>query len=575
MALRLFVVGSAGFAIFVSAAQAQEFPASASFAQLSGEDGCLVWQPDSSDGECGLARALNGPVALAVAPEQRQVYVASAGGVDGSNSVTVFSRDQGSGALDFSSCVSETGGDGRVGTDGFCADGDALLGASDLAFSPDGRFLYVTAAGSHGVSWFVRDADTGALTPAGCAKAFPRGDRCTWAAALEGADGVAVSPDGRHLYVTAFVSGAVTVFARNDVSGSLDEVMCVSDTGSDGHCVDGTGLRGATSVVVAADGRDVYVTAEGVGAVTSYRRDAASGRLEAADCLVDGAPASGSCRTAPALAGASDAVLTPDGQQLLVASQNDSALAVFARDTTTGGLTADTCYRHVAPQGDDVLGDGGNGDEEDEEDEGDEDAEDADADECRPAKALFNATRVAVSPDGRGVFVSSPGDYLAAFERNPASGALRQFGCAEERRTYRSCSQARNMRSAHALAVSGDARNLYVATNDGVSVFAATTAIASRTAAVRRDGTIRVRLACPVARARACSGRLKVVQPRRGGRARHFSVRHGRVDTVTLRLSPRLQRTARRHRRVHVTVLARDAQHRTRPAQRRLLLRQR
>lgn len=395
----------------------------------------------------------------------------------------------------------------------------------------------------------------------------------TVVSALEGANGVAVSPDGRHVYVTASVSGAVTVFARDDVSGLLVEVMCVSDTGSDGQCVDGTGLRGASSVVVAADGRDVYVTAEEVGAVTSYRREAASGRLDAAGCLVDGAPANGSCQTAAALAGARDAVLTPDGQQLLVASEDDSALAVFARDTTTGALTADTCYRHVEPQGDDVLGDDdGDGDEQD---EGDEDAEEADTDDCRPAKALSGATRVAVSPDGRGVFVSSPGDYLAAFERNLTSGALRQFGCAEEDRTYRSCTQARNMNDAHALAVSGDARNLYVATDDGISLFAASTAIASRSSAVRRNGTIRVRLACPVARARACSGRLMVTQPRRGSRARHFSVRRGRVDAVTLRLSTRLRRMARHHRRVHVTVLARDAQHRTRPAQRRLLLRRR
>ena len=476
VAVRVGIAAIAALAAFGSAAEAQEFPASASFAQLTGEHGCVVQtgvERDAGDATCARARAMIDPAGLAVAPDQRFVYVTTGGSErEGSNAVAVFSRDQADGALAFSTCVSETGGDGRVGTDGFCGDGDALLGASDLAFSPDGRFLYVSAAGSNGVTWFARDPETGALKPAGCVKAVPRQDRCSGAPALIGADSVAVSPDGEQVYVTAALSGAVTVFARNGVSGALVEVMCISDTGSDGHCVDGTGLQGASSVVVAPDGRDVYVTAAEVGAVTSYRRNSASGRLVQAGCLLDRAPPRGSCRSARALAGARDAVLTPDGRQLLVASEDDSALAVFARDATSGDLTADLCFRNEAPRGDDQL----NG--------GDGEADEADTDGCRPAKAISHVTRVAVSPDGRGVFASSPGDYLAAFERNPATGTIRQFGCAEEERTYRSCTQARNMTSARALAVSGDARSLYVATEDGVSVFGASTAIATRVAAV-------------------------------------------------------------------------------------------
>jgi 6-phosphogluconolactonase (cycloisomerase 2 family) len=548
------------------AAQAQQFPASASFEQLSGTDGCVLQEgTDADDGDqgCARARGLTTPVELEVSPDQKFVYVGSRGFGDlGSDAIDVFARDQSTGALTFKSCISDTGGDGRVGTDGFCTDGDVLAGVNDLAFSPDGRFLYVAAGDSSGVSWLARDPDTGALTQAGCVKAEPRLDHCGQAPALLNADSVAVSPDGRNVYVTAALSGAVTVFDRDATTGALTEAMCVSDSGSDGHCADGTGLRGASSVVVAADGNDVYVTAGEVGAITSYRRDPATGRITPADCLLDDAPAGGSCRRAPALAGASDAVLTPDGHQLLVASSEDSALGVFARDGGTGKLAFDSCFVHVDPQGDDRVNT----------DEGDDDAEGASTAECADAKALNGVNHVAVSPDGRGVFALSSGDYLAAFQRDPATGKLQQFGCAEEQQTYRSCAQSRNLDSGNALAVTNDARNLYVGTSSGVSVFAAAAAVTTR-AAVLRDGAVRLRLACPAARARACAGRVGVA--RSGSSVRHYRVGRGHSARVVLRLSRTLRRAVARHRRVHVTVFARERGGRTHASTRRLTVRRR
>src|SRR5262245_25342150 len=112
-AVRLMVAGIAVLALFACPAKAQEFPASASFAQLEGSAGCLVQvgvERDDGDRGCARSRALIGPEALAVAPDQRHVYVASGGGTfDGSNALTVFARDESNGALDFSSCVSDSG----------------------------------------------------------------------------------------------------------------------------------------------------------------------------------------------------------------------------------------------------------------------------------------------------------------------------------------------------------------------------------------------------------------------------------------------------------------------------------
>ena len=542
---------------------------SSSFNQLTGADGCVTQEPplpgdDESPEGCGRARGLLNALAVAVSPDDKHVYVASSGtdnGV-GSNAVAAFSRAGDSGALTSVGCVSDSGGDGRTGTDGFCADGDALLGASGLAVSPDGRHVYVSSHSSNGIAWLARDAASGKLSPAGCIKNFPRADRCRAGFALEGTSGVAVSPDGKSVYVTADTPGSVSVFSRDADSGDLEPVMCVSETGSDGLCADGTALLGASSVIVSPDGRQVFVTAESIGGVTAYARDPADGRLTPQSCLLDKAPKGGSCASAPNLDGAAASAISPDGKTLFVASTGDQALALFARNADTGALTPSGCVKHQDPQGDDAVDE-----EEDFEDE--EEAEDAQAD-CTPAKALYTPREVIVSADGRGVF-SVGGDSLAAFRRDPGSGELAQTGCAEAELSYKSCSELRNLFEPRGIAASLDARSLYVTheSENAVSVFAAAVAIQSRAASADRRGRFRVKLACPAARVKGCAGRLRV-----GARSgRKYRVRTGASRSVKARLGKRARRVVRKRGRVRVTVAARDSRGLVRPSTRRLLVR--
>ena len=543
---------------------------SSSFSQLTGANGCVSQEPPLPGGDeapdgCGRARGLLSAQSVTVSPDDKNVYVAS-GGADfsGSNGVAAFSRAADTGALTSLGCVTDAGGDGRPGTDGFCTNGDALLGASGLAVSPDGRNLYVSSHSSNGVAWLARDAASGKLSPAGCIKNFPRADRCRAGFALEGTSGVAVSPDGKNVYVTADTPGAVSVFSRDADTGNLEPVMCVSENGSDGLCADGTALLGASSVVVAPDGRQVFVTAEGIGGVTAYARDAETGALTPQACLLDKAPKGGSCTSAPLLDGAAASAITPDGKTLIVASSDDQALALFARNADTGALTPAGCVKHQDPQGDDAV----DAEEEDFEDE--EDAEEAQAD-CKAAKALYSPREVVVSADGRGVFAVG-GDSLAAFRRDPASGELTQTGCAEADLSYKSCSATRNAFEPRGVAASADARSLYV-TSDGenaVSAFAASVAIQSRAARVDRRGRFRVSLACPAARVRGCAGRLRV-----GSQASAYRLRAGRSAAVATRLGTHLRRTVRKRGRVRVTVRARDSRHLMSASTRRVLLRRR
>ena len=96
------------------------------------------------------------------------------------------------------------------------------------------------------------------------------------------ARGVAVSPDGRHTYVASSDSNAVSVFARNRRSGALrqpsGERGCVSFKGS-GSCAFTRALGRPIAVAVSRDGRNVYVAAAGSDALAAFARNRRTGAL--------------------------------------------------------------------------------------------------------------------------------------------------------------------------------------------------------------------------------------------------------------------------------------------------------
>jgi DNA-binding beta-propeller fold protein YncE len=545
MIKRLLTVIAFAVLTFPAAAAAQS---SASFAQ----SGCLVYQPSREDGDaCTAAPALDAPTQVAVTPDGRQVAVVlgTRGRSDpGTNGITLFDRDAASGALTFASCISDDGGDGRAGSEGICADGDALNGADAIAFSPDGRFAYVTAGIANAVSWFARDPGTGTLTPAGCIKHSIRaGERCLQATALDGAAAIAVAPDGKHVYVAAVRSNAVTVYARDAETGALTEQSCVSESGSDGACTRAGGLIEPFELSVSADGKDLYVL--GSGTLTTLRADPATGELAAKGCLLANAPQGGPCTETPLLASPNASALTADGRSLLVTTDTDTLVA-FDRDAASGRLTQAQCLTQK-PE-----------DEEDEDETSDEEAED-DGEQAEdsalqqdPAAGCDqldwgDVSTLAISADGRGVFAG--GSFgVNALTRDPATGRLAPLGCLDEREEGEgTCPEADNVASAAALAASADARNLYVAgSGNTLTVLQTTIAIASRTAKASR-GRLHVRLACPAARHEGCAGRVTGA-----ARPARFELAAGHSKRVALRLTTRQRRTLHRHHRVTLRLTA-------------------
>ena len=347
--------------------------------QLSGAAGCVqdpsVWWYSK---RCASLVDF-WPHALALSPDGRTLYVAAAaydyggGKTDEWTRLDAFAVDRGTGAL---RRITQRGGCFGVfwfPTKG-CLSGRGTTLPLSVAVSRDGANVYVESyggySGSGGTAVFGRSA-AGTLSQlpgsAGCLLAERGTPRCSarprrkdWPVAL------VVSPDGTNVYVS--LSTTLHSFARSARTGALTPLP-----GSAGVRV---GVGGA--LAISPDGRTVYVE-DGAAIVTLVRR--AGGRLDRAGAIAlprPGAPSYGW----PAIA------VSPDGRSVYVA---DGGVEVFARDTRTGALSFLQCLAHTTARG------------------------------CDRARSLTGASGVAVSPDGRNVYVV--GDTITAYRRASATSA--------------------------------------------------------------------------------------------------------------------------------------------------------
>src|SRR5688572_5954063 len=245
-------------------------------------------------------------------------------------------------------CISEGGGICGTPT------GRALNGPATVAVSPDGKNAYVASVTSDAVAVFSRDASNGRLTQlagaAGCVVNEPSIDIAgceNTGRALNFAQGLTISPDGKFVYVTSATSRAIAIFARSADTGALTQLAgadgCVIDEpAADVTGCDNTGrnLANPASGMLAAGGAHFYVA--GFNGIAAFARNANTGKLSqlpGADGCIVNAPAIDvpTCdNTGRAMEGTFALTQNLSGGHVYAGAGQSSAVAVFSRDGTTG-----------------------------------------------------------------------------------------------------------------------------------------------------------------------------------------------------------------------------------------------
>ena len=267
-------------------------------------------------------------------------------------------------------------------------DVDGLSTAQGIIVSPDGKHVYAVGYGVYGVTSssvavFSRNPGTGGLTFVEALK-----DGMDSVDGLDGAYGLAISQDGKHVYVAAYHDDAVAIFQRNQIYGTLTftQVLKDSDVGVDG-------LNGAHNLVVSPDGAHIYITGKEEDALAVFSRDSNNGQLIFVEVVRD------SDAGVDGLKGAYDLTISPDGKNLYATGYLDNAVTVFNRDNGTGKLT----FVHVLKDTDEGV------------------------------DGLSVALGIAISPNGRHVYATGYlDDAIASFSRNSTTGVLTFIGAVKD-----------------------------------------------------------------------------------------------------------------------------------------------
>jgi DNA-binding beta-propeller fold protein YncE len=331
-----------------------------------------------------------------------------------------------------------------------------FLGSSAVAISRDGRNVYVASSSSDAIAIFRRDARTGKLTQgsgvAGCI-ARKGANGCAKARGLNGPNSVTVSADGKNVYATAVISDAVTTFRRNRSTGALTQIRgdkgCIANRTTPG-CATGRALDGPDVVTVSPDGDNVYVGAFVGNAVAVLARDASTGALtqpsDTTGCIVN-TPTDG-CATGLALVAPEGMAISADGANVYVATAVSNAVLVFTRNPSTGGLAQAT--------------------------DGTGCIVDSPLAGCTTGTQLGGANAVAVSPDDDNVYVTSlVSNSLTTFDRAASTGQLTQQTGTSACVIYVfavGCSLGRALSAPEGLAVSPDGASVYAAAFKSVAI---------------------------------------------------------------------------------------------------------
>ncbi len=346
---------------------------------------------------------------------------------------------------------------------------------------------------------------------------------CTRARALSGpapflgSNAVAVSRDGRNVYVAASNSDAIAVFRRNARTGALTQrsgsAGCIAARGA-GGCARALALDGPNSVAVSADGKNVYATSLTSDSIETFRRNPSTGALTQA---VDGSAclagrALPGCTAGRAIDGPDVVAVSPGGTNVYVGSFLGNAIVVLNRDASTGALTqpADTsgCLTGAPTSG------------------------------CATGLALGSPEGMAVSADGHNVYVASAtSNALDVLARDTSTGALTQAsdgtGCITNGQLA-GCATGTQLAGANAVAMGPDDGDVYVTSlmSNSVTSFSRAAGTGELTQKTGTSGCLIYLLAVGCSLGRALSAPEGIAASRDGATVYVTAFGSGAVDVL-------------------------------------------
>jgi sugar lactone lactonase YvrE len=435
-------------------------------------------------------------IASAESLDGRNLYVTSGG----SDAVNTFTRDPATGALTFSGCLTgDTDVVGCTPISGATAGGvnNGVDSPFAIAVSADGKSLYTANIGSDSLAHYSRDPATGALSYGGCVSSdTAQNTKCAPTpvaaaggtnTALDFPEGVAVSPDGRSIYVASRFASALSRFSRDPVTGAFGGFQnCITgdtDVSADPnvtHCTpvtgantsaDNTGFSSLNSVTVSPDNKTVFATASNDSDLLRFSRNTATGAVTFQGC-VSSDTAVANCTATPTagadgdhtgLEGPDAVVVSPDNANVYVAAYDGEAISRFKLDPATGafGGYQDCLTSESTVSGCTFIPGAATGDDN------------------SPLDALG---AVAVSPNGAAVYAGAlGGDALTRFDRDAATGALGFNSCTTSNTNVGACAQlpgavagglSTPLSTVEAVVPSADGKNVYaISVADAISRF--------------------------------------------------------------------------------------------------------
>lgn len=281
----------------------------------------------------GQVDGLTDAYGIAISPDGRFVYATSASAGSAEPGVAIFRRNQTTGSLRSYYIFPFVGDDPNFVGVFRTPTVNHLEGGRGIAISPDGQNVYLTGFTNDRLVVASRDLNTGLLTFEESwvdGQLIGAGPVFLMLNGLDAPFKLAVSPDGAQVYVASQLDDGVSIFRRDPSKNGKLSYGGIYRNGSG----DITGMDNLIGLALTPNGKHLFTTADLSNAVAVFERDTTTGLLDFAQAVGRGAP------PPPFLGDPIDIAVSPDSRTVYVTADGDNRVVVLPFANPRPELTA-------------------------------------------------------------------------------------------------------------------------------------------------------------------------------------------------------------------------------------------